>query len=204
LPARLVEGCRRFRGRLDSGRGVVTRRRVPAGSQDGRSEMPKAVYCAMSALLVFAGLTCCVSVVSAQARAEVPNKEDSDSVFGLTRVWKIHLRVSAADWKAMQPAGGGFPGFGPPPGGGGFPGRPPAGGSRPNSGVERTPTDAPQEPARPSPPGTINIELQDWGLEDSTPATPPLATNGAASYSVRHEHFQHPSVVRLSVHRQRS
>ncbi len=26
-----------------------------------------------------------------------------------------------------------------------------------------------------SPPATVNMELKDWGLEDSTPAPPPLA-----------------------------
>ena len=62
-------------------------------------------------------------------------KDISDSMFGLTRVWKIHLHVSAKNWKAMQPPTGGFPGFGPPP----------------NSGAERKPGEP--NPAPPSPPG---------------------------------------------------
>lgn len=67
-------------------------------------------------------------------------KDDSESVFGLTRVWKIHLHVSAANWKTMQPAAGGFPGFGPP-----------AAGGIPNPGSERKPNDSAQTP--PTPPG---------------------------------------------------
>lgn len=46
-------------------------------------------------------------------------------IFGLGKVWKFHLAVSARDYEALQPAaGGGF--FGGPggPGGPGFPGRP--------------------------------------------------------------------------------
>ena len=58
--------------------------------------------------------------------------DETDGDFGLTRVWKIHLHVTAENWKAMQPVGSGFPGFGPPPG-------------------ERKPNEAPQPPA--SPPG---------------------------------------------------
>ena len=46
----------------------------------------------------------------------------------------------------MQPAAGGFPGFGPPPPGGGFPGGPPAGASPPKSGEERKPNAAPPAP----------------------------------------------------------
>lgn len=47
-----------------------------------------------------------------------PAVQESDRVFGLTRVWKIHLRVSAENWKAMHPTQGGMPGFGRPPVGG--------------------------------------------------------------------------------------
>src|SRR5262245_61650898 len=36
-----------------------------------------------------------------------------DSAFGLTRLWSIHLDVTAKEYEAIQPAGG-F-GFGPPP-----------------------------------------------------------------------------------------
>jgi spore coat protein CotH len=51
-----------------------------------------------------------------------------DEVFGLTRVWQIHLHITAENWAKMQPAGGGgFPGFGPPPGNPGRPGGNPGG-----------------------------------------------------------------------------
>ena len=29
-----------------------------------------------------------------------------------SKIWKVELRVGAEDWKAMQPKGGGPPGFG--------------------------------------------------------------------------------------------
>ena len=31
-----------------------------------------------------------------------------------SKIWKVELRVGAEDWKAMQPKGGGPPGFGGP------------------------------------------------------------------------------------------
>ena len=40
-----------------------------------------------------------------------PKKEKAGDVFGLTRVWQLHLEVPAKEWKAMEPAGGfRFPG----------------------------------------------------------------------------------------------
>ncbi len=45
----------------------------------------------------------------------------SNSAFGqeksfleTSKIWKVELRVGAEDWKAMQPKGGGPPGFGGP------------------------------------------------------------------------------------------
>ena len=79
---------------------------------------------------------------SADERILAPKPDESDQVFGLTRIWKIHLHVTADHWKAMQPpAGGGFPGFGPPPGG------PPASGQPPR------PTGQPQRSGSPPGPG---------------------------------------------------
>lgn len=46
--------------------------------------------------------------------AKPPAASESDSVFGLTKIWNIHVRVSKENWAAMQPKSGGFPGFGPP------------------------------------------------------------------------------------------
>ena len=63
-------------------------------------------------LLGFAVLAWTLASFAAD-KTDTPAKDDSDSVFGLSRVWKIHLHVSAANWKAMQPPAGGFPGFGP-------------------------------------------------------------------------------------------
>jgi spore coat protein H len=50
------------------------------------------------------------------ARAAGPSRRPAE-LFGLTRVWELHLTVGADDWRKMQPTRGGFPGFG----GGGAP-----------------------------------------------------------------------------------
>jgi spore coat protein H len=71
-----------------------------------------------------------VAVVSAQGAETLLPASDSDSVFGLTRVWKIHLHLTADNWKAMQPTRGGMPSFGGPPG---SPGPQGPGGFRPGS-----------------------------------------------------------------------
>ena len=36
-------------------------------------------------------------------------------VFGTDKVWQFHLSMTAAEYQGMQPAQGGFPGFGAPP-----------------------------------------------------------------------------------------
>ena len=114
----------------------------------------------MTARLVgFAALTC-VSACFADEQTKAPAKDDSDSVFGLTRVWKIHLHVSAENWKTMQPATGGFPGFGPPPPGGGAPGGPPPGSPPAPGGVPPQPNRG--GPAGPGPgfrPGSFGFEF---------------------------------------------
>jgi spore coat protein H len=85
----------------------------------------------------------------------------SDEVFGLTKVWPVHLRVSAEAWKTMQPTGGGFPGFGPPgggPPGGGAPGRPPGPpGGGPQPGAPGNPLPGRPGPGgpQPGPPGPV-------------------------------------------------
>ena len=73
-------------------------------------------------------------------KTDTPAKDDSESVFGLTRVWKIHLHVTAENWKSMQPPAGGFPGFGPPAAPG-------------NPGSERKPNEAARTPPPPGPGG---------------------------------------------------
>ncbi len=91
-------------------------------------EMPKAWSHVVTSLLL-GWLVLPWTLASLAADKSAPQtKDDSESVFGLTRVWKIHLHVSAENWKSMQPATGGFPGFGPPPGPGG-----PGGAFRPGS-----------------------------------------------------------------------
>ncbi len=41
-----------------------------------------------------------------------PDPKGPSAFFGLTRLWDMHLDISADEWKVMQPTGGGF---GPPP-----------------------------------------------------------------------------------------
>ena len=101
----------------------------------------------MTALQVCLIALACASTGFADDQTKTPAKDDSDSVFGLTRVWEIHLHVSAENWKTMQPAaGGGFPGFGAPPPGGGASGGPPP-------GSPPTPEAAPPQPNRGGPAG---------------------------------------------------
>ncbi|HEY4263202.1 MAG TPA: CotH kinase family protein, partial [Schlesneria sp.] len=57
-----------------------------------------------------------VTGVIAQQPETLSPQDDSGGVFGLTRVWKIHLHLTADNWKAMQPSRGGMPQFGGPPG----------------------------------------------------------------------------------------
>jgi spore coat protein H len=71
------------------------------------------------------GLALLASVLQVSAADIKP--QESDAVFGPTKLWQIHLHVTAENWKSMQPPQGGFPGFGGPPGGGfGPPGSQPA------------------------------------------------------------------------------
>lgn len=88
--------------------------------------MPKVCSRAVIALLLGLLGLAWTSAGFAADKTDTQKKDDSESVFGLTRVWKIHLHVTAENWKTMQPAGGGFPGA------------PPAAGGRPNPGTERS------------------------------------------------------------------
>ncbi len=58
---------------------------------------------------------------------QVQKSDESDSIFGMTRVNEVHIRVTKENWDKMAPKSGGFPGFGPPgvPTNAGGPGRPP-------------------------------------------------------------------------------
>src|SRR5262245_24622288 len=60
------------------------------------------------------------SASAAEPQTAATDKEKPDEsagVFGLTRIWTVHLTIPAESWKAMAPTRGGFPMFGPPPGG---------------------------------------------------------------------------------------
>ena len=141
--------------------------------------MLKAFRVSTSALLVCTSMLVGASHVFAEDKPEARIKDDTDSVFGLTRVWKIHLHVSAENWKTMQPAAGGFPGFGPPPPGGG----------RPNPGTERKPNDAPQAPGGPGiafRPGSFGFDFEyvkaDVELDGQTIHDVGLRFKGNGSY----------------------
>lgn len=91
------------------------------------------------------------SVLARPIHADEPAKsgagDESDKVFGLTRVWKIHVHVTAENWKKMQPPARGFP-FGPPPGAGNPPRNPADAGNRPGSNGAQ-----PRDARQPMPPG---------------------------------------------------
>lgn len=148
--------------------------------------MPKVHSRAVSTLLFgLLGLGWTLASFAAD-KTDTPTKDDSESVFGLTRVWKIHLHVSAANWQAMQPPAGGFPGFGPPPPGGGFPGGPPAAGGRPNPGTERKPGDSPPGPGGAFRPGSFGFDFDyvkaDVELDGETLREVGLRFKGNGSY----------------------
>lgn len=61
-----------------------------------------------------------VAVPAAEDRGAAGKEAPAEAVFGPTRVWAVHLEVSAKEYEAMQPAAGGFgfpggPGAPPPP-----------------------------------------------------------------------------------------
>ena len=89
--------------------------------------MSRVFHDLITVLSICSAVLASASAGFAEDKAETRAVDNSDSVFGLTRVWKIHLHVSAENWKTMQPATGGFPGFGPPPPGDRVPGGPPPG-----------------------------------------------------------------------------
>ncbi len=95
------------------------------------------------------------SFIFAQEQEKV---DPSSDVFGLTKLWKIHVHLTQENWGKMQPQGGGFPMFGPP---GMQPGMPP-GGMPP--GAQRGPAGG----ARPQPmarPGSFGFEF-DYAVAD--------------------------------------
>lgn len=49
-----------------------------------------------------------LAVLALPAPAADPDPTKPDQVFGLTRVWPMHLTIQAKDWETMQPARGGF------------------------------------------------------------------------------------------------
>src|SRR5262249_4964285 len=65
-------------------------------------------------LTILAGVV--VSLPSGVPAADPPTGKDGSRAFGLTKVWAIHIELSAKEYDAMQPPPGGF-GFqgGPPP-----------------------------------------------------------------------------------------
>src|SRR5262249_24109658 len=49
----------------------------------------------------------------APATEQTPHQHTSAGVFGLDRIWSMHLTIPAKNWERMQPSKGGFP-FGRP------------------------------------------------------------------------------------------
>jgi spore coat protein H len=105
-----------------------------------------------------------ISVSFAEDASVAKAKDNADSIFGLTRVCKIHLHVTADNWKAMQPAKGGFAGFGPPRPGGALPGDRPASAEAPKSGTEpkaiAAPTAPPEAPRPAFRPGSFGYDFE--------------------------------------------
>ena len=95
-----------------------------------------------------------IRTAAAEELRSSPNvKVAQESAFGSGNVWKLHLEISADEYQAIQPPGGGF-GFGP--GGPGGPNQPPA----QNNGQNK-------KPARASERNLFGIEFP-WGQADVT------------------------------------
>jgi spore coat protein CotH len=61
-------------------------------------------------------LTVLIGSASCRAADAKPRNDASAAVYGLDKVWSMHLTIEAKEWEKMQPARGrGFRGFGPPP-----------------------------------------------------------------------------------------
>lgn len=143
-------------------------------------------------LMLLALLT--VSAPRAAVADETANStkaDPSDTVFGQTRIWKIHVRVTAENWKKMQPAGG-FP-FGPRPGGG--PPRNPAENRKgPNSNERAQEGRPPMPPGRPGGgpggfrPGSFGFEFEyvsaDVELDDEQLKNVGLRFKGNGTYGM--------------------
>src|ERR1700677_4314372 len=59
-------------------------------------------------------LMLCGAVMSPEATPQAPGDKEpaAKDVFGESKVWALHLEISAKEYEAMQPPAGG--GFGPP------------------------------------------------------------------------------------------
>src|SRR5690242_7536856 len=66
-------------------------------------------------LVLFVAILACPASLGAADKAG--RKASPDRVFGLDKVWSMHLSISAKDWERMQPSNRGGPfgggGFGP-------------------------------------------------------------------------------------------
>lgn len=97
-----------------------------AAVRPGRADRAAGLLCGLAAFFL--------APVLATGATAFP--ETGTALFGVTNLWTVHLRFTAAEWKAMEPAGGpgGF-GFGGAPGrrGPGRPDRDPAPPDRPRS-----------------------------------------------------------------------
>jgi spore coat protein CotH/Ca2+-binding EF-hand superfamily protein len=55
-----------------------------------------------------------LAFVAVAPAADQKPKDPAAQVFGLDKVWSMHLTIQAKDWQTMQPTRGGFGGFGRP------------------------------------------------------------------------------------------
>jgi spore coat protein CotH len=109
------------------------------------------VLCLRAALIL--GNLIVIGAALADDDRPAPTADETAEVFGLTRIWKVHVHLTADAWKEMQPAQNGFPGFGGPPSG---PGGPPPG---PRPGNAPPPGGPPRPPAQ-FRPGSFGYEFE--------------------------------------------
>jgi spore coat protein H len=79
----------------------------------------------MGAMLLTSALLLTLGLYAPPKKIPAPKPVPQASLYQTTKIWNIHLTFTAEQWAAIEPKGGGFPGFGPPPGGGEGDGKPP-------------------------------------------------------------------------------
>src|SRR5437763_8304959 len=73
----------------------------------------RTMFVALSFSAIALGWVLAGSLAARAPDTKTKPAKPADEVFGLSKVWQMHLDVPAKEWERMQPTGMGGPGFGP-------------------------------------------------------------------------------------------